>query len=91
MLPVVSEEKKSVRIIAATTMIMVLFSILPFFFNQFGQIYLITSTIFGAIMMGLSLWLLLKPTERASWTVFKFSSPYLTAIFIAFIVDAFFH
>jgi heme o synthase len=91
MLPVVSEEKKSVRIIAGTTLMMVLFSILPFFFNQFGQIYLITASIFGAIMMGLSLWLLLKPTERASWTVFKFSSPYLTAIFIAFIVDAFFH
>ena len=91
MLPVVSEEKKSVRIIAGTTLMMVLFSILPFFFNQFGQIYLITTSLFGAIMMGLSLWLLLKPTEKASWTVFKFSSPYLTAIFIAFMVDAFFH
>lgn len=91
MLPVVSEEKKSVRIIAGTTLMMVLFSILPFFFNQFGQIYLITASLFGAIMMGLSLWLLLKPTEKASWTVFKFSSPYLTAIFIAFMVDAFFH
>ena len=91
MLPVVSEEKKSVRIIAGTTLMMVLFSILPFFFNQFGQIYLITASLFGAIMMGLSLWLLLKPTEKASWTVFKFSSPYLTAIFIAFMVDEFFH
>lgn len=91
MLPVVSEEKRAVRIIAITTLIMVLFSILPFFFNQFGHIYLITATIFGAIMLGLSLWLLLKPTEMASWTVFKFSSPYLTAVFIAFIVDAFFH
>ena len=91
MLPVVSEEKKSVRIIAGTTLLMVLFSILPFFFNQFGQIYLITVSLSGAIMMGLSLWLLLKPTEKASWTVFKFSSPYLTAVFIAFIVDAFFH
>ena len=91
MLPVVSEEKRAVRIIAITTLIMVLFSILPFFFNQFGHIYLITATIFGAIMLGLSLWLLLKPTEKASWTVFKFSSPYLTAVFIAFIVDAFFH
>jgi len=91
MLPVVSEEKRAVRIIAITTLIMVLFSILPFFFNQFGHIYLVTATIFGAIMLGLSLWLLLKPTEKASWTVFKFSSPYLTAVFIAFIVDAFFH
>ena len=91
MLPVVSEEKKSVRIIAGTTLLMVLSSMLPFFFNQFGQIYLITVSLSGAIMMGLSLWLLLKPTEKASWTVFKFSSPYLTAVFIAFIVDAFFH
>ncbi len=91
MLPVVSEEKRAVRIIAVTTLIMVLFSILPFFFNQFGHIYLVTATIFGAIMMGLSLWLLIKPTEKASWTVFKFSSPYLTAVFIAFMVDAFFH
>ena len=91
MLPVVSEEKRAVRIIAITTLIMVLFSILPFFFNQFGHIYLVTATIFGAIMLALSLWLLLKPTETASWTVFKFSSPYLTAVFIAFIVDAFFH
>jgi heme o synthase len=91
MLPVVIEEKRAVRIIAITTLIMVLFSILPFFFNQFGHIYLVTATIFGAIMLGLSFWLLLKPTEKASWTVFKFSSPYLTAVFIAFIVDAFFH
>ena len=91
MLPVVCEEKRAVRIIAVTTLIMVLFSILPFFFNQFGQIYLVTATLFGAIMMSLSLWLLLKPTEKASWTVFKFSSPYLTAVFIAFMVDAFFH
>jgi protoheme IX farnesyltransferase len=91
MLPVVCEEKRAVRVIAGTTLIMVLFSILPFFFNQFGQIYLITASLFGAIMMGLSLWLLIKPTEKASWTVFKFSSPYLTAVFIAFMVDAFFH
>ena len=91
MLPVVSEEKKSVRIIAGTTSMMVLFSILPFFFNQFGQIYLIITSVFGAIMIGLSIWLLLRPTEKASWTVFKFSRPYLTAVFIAFMVDAFFH
>jgi heme o synthase len=90
MLPVVSSEKFSVRIIAATTLMMVVFSVLPFFFNQFGMIYLVTASVFGAVMIALSLWLLIKPSEKASWTVFKFSSPYLTALFIAFIVDAFF-
>jgi len=91
MLPVVSSEVKSVRVIAGTTLMMVIFSILPFLFHQFGLIYLITASIFGAIMVALSIWLMIKPSEKASWTVFKFSSPYLTALFIAFIIDALFH
>ncbi len=91
MLPVVSSETKSVRIIAITTLMMVVFSIIPFFFNQFGLVYLMTAAIFGVVMMILSLWLLIKPSEKASWLVFKFSSPYLAALFIAFMVDSFFH
>lgn len=91
MLPVVSSESKSVRIIALTTLMMVVFSILPFFFNQFGLIYLLTATVFGTVMIFLSAWLLLRPSEKTSWLVFKFSSPYLAALFIAFMVDAFFH
>ena len=88
MLPVVSTEQSSVRVIAGTTIMMVVFSVLPFFFNQFGLVYLLTAAVFGAAMIAMSIWLLVKPSERASWTVFKFSSPYLTALFIAFMVDA---
>jgi heme o synthase len=88
MLPAVSSEKRSVRVIAGTTLIMVVFSILPFFFRQFGLIYFITASAFGTVMVVLSVWLLAKPSESASWTLFKFSSPYLTALFIAFMVDA---
>jgi protoheme IX farnesyltransferase len=90
MLPVVSSEKTAVRVIASTTLIMVIFSLVPFFFSQFGMIYLVTATVFGIVMIALSVWLLIHPSEKASWTVFKFSSPYLTALFIAFMVDAFF-
>jgi heme o synthase len=91
MLPVTSSERRSVRIIAGTTLIMVIFSVLPFFFDQFGLIYLVTASIFGIATVMLSIWLLAKPSEKASWTVFKFSSPYLAALFIAFMVDALFH
>jgi len=91
MLTVVISEKKSVRIIAITTLIMVMFSILPFFFNQFGLIYLSTASVLGVAMIALSILLLLKPSEKTSWTVFKFSSPYLAGLFIAFIADALFH
>lgn len=91
MLPVVADERTSVRVIAITTLLMVAFSIVPFFLNQFGFIYLITATVFGIVMILLSTWLMVRPSERASWMVFKFSSPYLTALFIAFILDAAFH
>ena len=91
MLPVVADERTSVRVIAITTLLMVAFSIVPFFLNQFGFIYLITATVFGIVMILLSAWLMVRPSERASWMVFKFSSPYLTALFIAFILDAAFH
>ncbi len=89
MLPVVSGEKKSVRIIAGTTLMMVLFSLLPFF-NHFGMIYLVTASISGVVMLALSIWLLFKPSERVSWVVFKVTSPYLTTLFIAFIMDSLF-
>jgi protoheme IX farnesyltransferase len=91
MLPVVADERTSVRVIAITTLLMVAFSIVPFFLDQFGLIYLITATVFGIVMILLSTWLMVRPSERASWMVFKFSSPYLSALFIAFIVDAAFH
>jgi len=89
MLPVVSGEKKSVRIIAGTTLMMVLFSLLPFF-NHFGMIYLVTASVSGVVMLALSIWLLFKPSEKVSWVVFKVTSPYLTTLFIAFIMDSLF-
>jgi protoheme IX farnesyltransferase len=91
MLPVVSNERRSVRVIAITTLLMVIFSVVPFFINQFGLIYLTTATVFGIAMIALSIWLMIKPSENVSWILFKFSSPYLSAIFIAFMVDAAFH
>jgi protoheme IX farnesyltransferase len=90
MLPVVAGEKRSVQVIAGTTLLMVVFSIIPFL-NQFGSIYFITAISGGTIMIVASLWLLVKPSEKASWLLFKISSPYLTALFVAFMVDAIFH
>lgn len=94
MLTAVQSEKTSVRVIAGTTLMMVLFSVLPFFMTDpsgkhiFHEVYLYTAIATGAIMVGLSFWLLVKPSERASWTLFKFSSPYLAILFIALMVDS---
>jgi len=94
MLTAVESEKTSVRVIAGTTLMMVLFSVLPFFMTStsgkhlFHEVYLYTAIVSGAIMVALSIWLLVKPSERASWTLFKFSSPYLAILFIALMIDS---
>jgi len=94
MLTAVESEKTSVRVIAGTTLMMVIFSVLPFFMigtsgkHLFHEVYLYTAIVSGAIMVALSVWLLVKPSERASWTLFKFSSPYLAILFIALMIDS---
>ena len=94
MLTAVQSEKTSARVIAASTVIMVLFSIIPFFLTlengepMMGSVYLWTAIASGALMIVLSAWVVVKPTEKASWTLFKFSSPYLTVLFIALMVDS---
>lgn len=88
MLPVVMSESISIRIIASTTLMMVLFSVLPFFMNVFGMIYLVMASVLGAIIIAMSINLLVKPTEKKSWTLFKFSSPYLALLFIGMMIDS---
>jgi protoheme IX farnesyltransferase len=94
MLTAVQSEKTSARIIAGSTVVMVLFSIAPFFITtesgeeMVGGVYLWTAIASGALMMALSIWVIVKPMEKAAWTLFKFSSPYLAVLFIALMVDS---
>jgi len=94
MLTAVQSEKTSARAIAGSTVVMVLFSLAPFFLTtetgeeMVGGVYLWTAIASGALMIGLSVWVIGKPMEKASWTLFKFSSPYLAVLFIALMVDS---
>lgn len=94
MLTAVQSEKTSARAIAGSTFVMVLFSIAPFFLTtengepMVGPVYLWTAIASGALMIILSAWVIAKPMEKASWTLFKFSSPYLAVLFIALMVDS---
>ncbi|MDX1441819.1 MAG: heme o synthase [Nitrosopumilaceae archaeon] len=94
MLTAVQSEKTSARIIALSTVVMVLFSITPFFMltengdSMVGPVYLWTAIASGVLMIALSAWVIAKPMEKAAWTLFKFSSPYLAVLFIALMVDS---
>ena len=95
MLTAVLSEKTSARVIAGTTLMMVLFSVVPFFLVNpdtgepvMGEVYLYTAIASGVLMILLSAWVVSKPTEKSSWVLFKFSSPYLAVLFIALMVDS---
>lgn len=94
MLTAVQSEKTSARTIAISTFVMVVFSIVPFFLTtengnvMVGPVYLWTAVVSGIVMITISAWVIAKPMEKASWTLFKFSSPYLAVLFIALMVDS---
>ena len=94
MLTAVQSEKTSARIIAGTTLMMVLFSVVPFFLTHengeplMHEVYLYTAIASGVLMVFLSFWVVAKPSEKSSWVLFKFSSPYLAVLFIALMVDS---
>lgn len=91
MLPVVVDETKSVRLIALTAFLMVAASLVPFLIDLgpgFGTAYMVVALVMGAVTMGLGMHLLLWPSVAKAWRFFKFSSPYLTFIFLAIMFDA---
>ena len=94
MLTAVLSEKTSDRVIAGTTLMMVLFSVVPFCLTTdagepvMSEVYLYTAIASGGLMIILSAWVVAKPTEKSSGVLFKFSSPYLAVLFIALMVDS---
>ena len=89
MLPVVVSERTSVRVIAITSIIMVIYSLVPLLYSQLDLhfVYLATASVLGGAVLALNVWLLREPSAVRAWTVFKFSSPYLFFIFIAIMID----
>ena len=74
MLTVVTDEKLSIRYIAIASIITIIFTLALYFIGVFGIIYLIFAGITGGIMLILNIWLLVSPTRKRAWTIFKYSS-----------------
>jgi heme o synthase len=89
MLPAVVSEKTSVRVIAITSIIMVVYSLAPLLIPVLSlhTIYDGSAIVLGALVLALNVWLLRQPSASRAWTVFKFSSPYLFFMFIAIMAD----
>lgn len=70
------------KLIAFFSLLMAIVScvILPFILKSWFIFYLIMYPL-NVVLIILSIWLTIKPTEKNAWILFKFTSPYIAIIF----------
>ncbi|MBM3898435.1 MAG: protoheme IX farnesyltransferase [Thaumarchaeota archaeon] len=88
MMPVITSNSTAIRVISFSSILLVVFSLIPYVLEIFGLVYLVSAVVLGAGIIYLSIKLLFLPTEERAWTLFKFTSPYLAIIFVAMMADA---
>jgi protoheme IX farnesyltransferase len=87
MLPVVTNLRRAVNLIALSVPLMVAESLLLGGVGKFGALYFIVAATGGLVSLAGHLYLVLRPTERNAWLMFKLSSLYLALIFTGMMVD----
>jgi protoheme IX farnesyltransferase len=87
MLPVIWSDGKVFALLSVLNFILVIFSILLGFLNNFSIIYIIISIIFGLAIIIFGLLLIIKRQKKYAWLLFKFSSPYLAVVFLLLMIE----
>ena len=89
MLPVVTNLKRAINLIAMSVVFMVIESLLLGFVGGFGPIYFSVAIVGGIVSLVGHAYLYLRPTERNAWLMFKLSSLYLATVFAGMMLDRF--
>ena len=87
MLPAVYRLQATLRCIAATVVLMAMFSLVLHAVGGFGPLYFWTALICGLLLVAANLYLAWKPSKKLAWRLFKLSSPYLFVLVLAMMVD----
>ncbi|HEY8704869.1 MAG TPA: heme o synthase [Gaiellaceae bacterium] len=88
MLPVVHGDRATVRQIIGYTVVLVAFTVVPFFAGTFGVIYLVAVLACGAVFLVLAVRLRGGAGRRSAALVFHYSLLYLALLFVAAAADA---
>jgi protoheme IX farnesyltransferase len=88
MLPVVTNMRRAVNLIAMSVVFMFAESILLGMVGGFGALYFATAIVGGVVSLIGHVYLLVRPTERNAWLMFKLSSLYLALVFMGMIIDS---
>ena len=87
MLTAVIDLKNAIRCVASTSILIVIFSVILIIIGPFGVVYALIATITGSILLALTFWLIIRPSSRAAFILFKYTSPYLALLLAAMIFN----
>ncbi len=87
MLPVVVGTITALRLITLFSLVFIPFSLGVYYLGHFGLVYGFTAAIGSVLLFIGSIYVLARPTEKNAWRMFKITSPYLSMLFLAMIID----
>ncbi|MEE9283804.1 MAG: hypothetical protein V3U49_07020, partial [Nitrososphaerales archaeon] len=79
---------RAMKYVVLNTLLLIPFSLSFFFLGMQGLVYLLVASSTGALLLFTNIRMLRDRTHAAAWTSFKYSSPYLTFIFLGMVVDS---
>jgi len=82
MLPIVFGDKVASICVAGTSALLTVFSVAIFLFTPVSIFYTLTAIVLGGIILMYSARLAMTQSNKTAWTLFKFTSPYLSIIFL---------
>ncbi|MGC8505609.1 MAG: heme o synthase [Thermoplasmata archaeon] len=86
MLPVVYSERISSACISFSAVLLAVFSIIPYFLGENSTIYIFIVAVLSAPLLILAALFAKKHSMGSSFNLFKYSSPYLTIVFVLFMI-----
>jgi protoheme IX farnesyltransferase len=89
MLPVLLGKKQTIKSIIKYSFFLYLVSLLPYFFQYSGIIYLITALVLGSLFIYLA-FMLKEESIKSAKNLFRFSIFYLFILYLVLIIDSFF-
>jgi protoheme IX farnesyltransferase len=88
MLPAVSDERTSAWAISVSSAVVAAASIAFVFTSAFDALYLTVAAISGAILLGLTVKFLARPSIETAWAGYRFSGVYLALLLFGIMADA---
>ena len=89
MLPVIYSEKITSACISFSAILLVVFSIIPYFLGENSPVYIFVVAVLSAPLLIFAALFVKEHNQKSSFNLFKYSSPYLAIVFTLFMIMKF--